>query len=1465
MGGGGKGGTTVQSTQIPPEVLARYNAVNAKAESVAATPFQSYGGEFVAPINQTQQAGINATSAGSQLAQPYYGAATGATLGSMQNVGPLTQGQIGYYQNPYTQAVVNPTIQALQQQQGQQLAQQQGQAIMGGAFGGDRANLARAQLQGQQNLALGQAIAPLYQQGYGQAVQTAMGQQGVVASDLARQMAGGMQLGNLGAAAQQAALSGAQAQIAAGTLPQQTQQALDTAQYNQFLQERGYPFQTTQFLANIAEGTGALSGNTTTQNQSGGFFASDERLKKNIEHVGKLNDGQNIYRYQYKDDPHENTHIGVLGQEALAKHKPGIGLDPDGYLAVNYHDVTDDAAHHGKGLVPNSMGGAVHSSGAFARGGYALGGEPDFGGLVAAHGSIYDAMKSKDKASGLGIPNQPSGAKLSPTPMLQRKQGQDPLTTAANFNKNIVGGKESLEKMASWRPFGGKGTGDKLQQRAPSEGASGQKTVGLGGNNEPWKPDSTNSVKAEYSGTAYPANSGADSKPAWYNPSSDGNTGIRVADSGQTMNDASVVDAPEMDTTNWQDLGSVADDALSSTGDLSNFGDFFAYGGLVPRQHHAMGKPVMPGMDTSDDPIGDVVSSGEQDTKSLQSEQHGVNDQRMSSSGGGGGGGLGSALSSIAEIGSWFLKDGGRVGYAEGGGSRLSYDALQDYLQSTSSRPNEVPLHYDLDDGTQLRGSGLFSGPYSQYGVGLGTGLGGGRLEANASRGSAPHSPAQYRGGLSWSKNFAYGGLVPREHHDGTRGNVAGGDGTTTISQDNVPAGPSDQDLDYMTRVMLSEARGEGDTGMAAVGHVINNRAKTGKYKNISEVVTTPDQFAAPMDIDRESDQYRRARDIASGVLSGNIEDPTGGATHFANVEKVRQDRGSLQPWLQNMVDSGNTTQIGNHTFGKADGLPAPSRTEREAAPEPGLGGFMRGRSGPGKFNGVPSRSAGLGDVFSEYAPEGMPTSENFWIPAASFLGGMLTSPNRSFLGALGSGLVSGASSQMELDKLNEERAKSVMNYVKENFTTGVHDGKPAVFDQFGTPYASTLDAQAAVAQLFLSRGLNPENYGIPKAAVDAAKAKISGKVIPPQLQQEAGKGQPKQTVDATIPPPPKPTGAEQPAATPKIMNQEDLLAMEPRQLEEYVQSTPQLRRQYGLEELDTLDRRATENRQIANNLAGNPKTAAQAQEYSKRADEAIARRKELLEKATAQQKAVNANYAVGTSKRVLEDAEDRGNRNQSRMETREATDRLAEILSRYETSGPKAAIQPFRAWAGELGIPYDKLKDADFAEINKIVQDWTYKKMDDQKLTRAPASSQSGLAKTVPGANVPGPASKMLLARAKAYMDMAEERDMEYAHGTDPKTGRANYGTNPDRFADKWFANPQNQEKLKAKIGSYLSTMPDPKGITREQKEAWKKEFGDYYDPAAALQTSAPPANQPAPVRSGRTPFNQPFKVIGE
>ena len=272
----------------------------------AATPFTLAGGQAV----NAQQIG------GQQIGQfmsPYLGSVYNATLAgeNMQNAqqasglqgqaiqagafggdrSGIAQANLAYQQN-LANAQTNANIlntgygQALgaaQQQQGVNLAAQQ-------------ANRAALQTTGQnlygQLTGTGQALAGLGQNVYGQQTGAAQGLAGVGnqafgqgATTAAQQAALGNQvygmgtgtaqtLGALGAGAQTAGLQGAQAQMAAGTQAQQTQQAGLSALYNQFLQQQAYPFQTAQFLANIAEGTGALSGSTTTTTQPMGLLAA---------------------------------------------------------------------------------------------------------------------------------------------------------------------------------------------------------------------------------------------------------------------------------------------------------------------------------------------------------------------------------------------------------------------------------------------------------------------------------------------------------------------------------------------------------------------------------------------------------------------------------------------------------------------------------------------------------------------------------------------------------------------------------------------------------------------------------------------------------------------------------------------------------------------------------------------------------------------------------------------------------------------------------------------------------------------------------------------------------------------------------------------------------------------------------------------------------------------------------------
>jgi hypothetical protein len=366
--------------------MARYNAVNTRAEEVAAKPFQKYGTEasdFVAQINEQQRAGINNVNAAAGSYQPYIDAATGATVAGMDeaNAGEL---DISKYMSPYIQNVADTTGAMLSQENERAQSGNLGTAISSGAFGGDRAGIAAANLSQQQNLAYGKTMADIYNQGYTQAVGTAQQQQGVNLSadqaNLARLTAGGAQLAGLGTTAQQAGLAGAEAQINAGTLEQQTEQAGKTALVNQFMQEQGYPFQVAQFLANIATGTGALSGSTTATTQPAPFF-SDRRLKHDVKRIGKTDDGLPIYSFKYKGDEKEQTHVGFMADEVEQVKPEAVGVHPTGYKTVDYEKATEKNSMGG-GVAPQRAGEAFADGGVAGPYGSPANSQPNFGGYV---------------------------------------------------------------------------------------------------------------------------------------------------------------------------------------------------------------------------------------------------------------------------------------------------------------------------------------------------------------------------------------------------------------------------------------------------------------------------------------------------------------------------------------------------------------------------------------------------------------------------------------------------------------------------------------------------------------------------------------------------------------------------------------------------------------------------------------------------------------------------------------------------------------------------------------------------------------------------------------------------------------------------------------------------------------------------------------------------------------------------
>ena len=122
--------------------------------------------------------------------------------------------------------------------------------------------------------------------------------------------------------------------------------------------------------------------------------------------------------------------------------------------------------------------------------------------------------------------------------------------------------------------------------------------------------------------------------------------------------------------------------------------------------------------------------------------------------------------------------------------------------------------------------------------------------------------------------------------------------------------------VDYMARTIYGEARGEGKKGMQAVGNVIMNRVKKGGWygASIKDVVLKPYQFSCWNDGDVNKTiitnatpaMLKQATAIAEQVISGELPDITGGATHYY-AKTISEPY-----WAKKMTQ---TAAIGNHIF----------------------------------------------------------------------------------------------------------------------------------------------------------------------------------------------------------------------------------------------------------------------------------------------------------------------------------------------------------------------------------------------------------------------------------------------------------------------------------------------------------------------------------------------------------------------
>ena len=252
---GTKGSNTTSTTTQPNnQAMDTYGWLLNQAQGIGNQQYTPYNGQLVAPVNNQQMQGIGNINQYSESAQPAIQTAEGMALNAAS---PITAAQIQQYESPYTQQVVNATQNQFNNQNAQQQQGVLSNAAAQGALGGNRVGVTQANVANQQQLAQAPVIAGLENQGYQTGLNTALTEQQA-------QQAGAYSLGNLGVAGQNAGLTGANAQIGAGSLEQQTQQAQDTAQYQQFQNQLAFPYQQAQWLAGMDTGLGTNMGGTST-------------------------------------------------------------------------------------------------------------------------------------------------------------------------------------------------------------------------------------------------------------------------------------------------------------------------------------------------------------------------------------------------------------------------------------------------------------------------------------------------------------------------------------------------------------------------------------------------------------------------------------------------------------------------------------------------------------------------------------------------------------------------------------------------------------------------------------------------------------------------------------------------------------------------------------------------------------------------------------------------------------------------------------------------------------------------------------------------------------------------------------------------------------------------------------------------------------------------------------------------
>lgn len=252
---------TVSATEVPEYARPYVERMLGKTEALSQTPYQAYKGERIAGFTPMQQQAFQ----GVANMRPAQQLGTATQMSGIAGLQGLGAGQryaqqatdpyaMGAYMSPFTDLALAPQLREAARRSAMEGQAQQAMAAQRGAFGGSRSTL----LEAERLRNLGQQQADIYGRGMQTAFEQARQAQQFGADLGLRGAATGLQaastLGQLGQSQFGQQKDILQGQLSAGAQQQALEQQRLSQQYQDFQNQRQYPYQQLAFMNDMLRG-----------------------------------------------------------------------------------------------------------------------------------------------------------------------------------------------------------------------------------------------------------------------------------------------------------------------------------------------------------------------------------------------------------------------------------------------------------------------------------------------------------------------------------------------------------------------------------------------------------------------------------------------------------------------------------------------------------------------------------------------------------------------------------------------------------------------------------------------------------------------------------------------------------------------------------------------------------------------------------------------------------------------------------------------------------------------------------------------------------------------------------------------------------------------------------------------------------------------------------------------------------